>query len=323
MPPVKKLSYSASLVSQREHRFYTLTMPSDVLATTCFVSAREEDPVMGFQRLLDEKRAKEIATYIDSGFGTIPTSIILSAQDGAQFNYVRHTKTVEFLQRKNAFLIIDGQHRVYGFSLAKASLRVPVVVYNGLSRRDETRLFIDINTKQRPVPNELLLDIKSLAEYESDAEQRLRNLFDLFNGDTGGPLHGLLSPTARQPDKISRVTFNTAVKPLLPVLGTVEDDAAHEILSAYLAAIVAEMASASIGDAIIKTVVFKSIMKLFSDVAPKVKDRHGSSYTLEHFAEALAPLFASVSATKFKNPGGSVKDFHTYLKRSLDNGFQL
>ena len=32
-----------------------------------------------------------------------------------------------------AFLILDGQHRVYGFSLAKTSLRVPVVIYNNLT----------------------------------------------------------------------------------------------------------------------------------------------------------------------------------------------
>jgi len=45
--------FSVSLVSQGKHRFYTLTMPSDVLANTCFVATRDEDPKKGFQRLLD------------------------------------------------------------------------------------------------------------------------------------------------------------------------------------------------------------------------------------------------------------------------------
>jgi hypothetical protein len=53
------ISYTASLVIQGNHRFYTLSMPSDVLAATCFVDPREEDPVMGFQRVLDEKRAMD------------------------------------------------------------------------------------------------------------------------------------------------------------------------------------------------------------------------------------------------------------------------
>jgi hypothetical protein len=59
--------YSVSLVTQGNHRFYTLTMPSDVLANTCFVTTRDEDPQKGFQRVLDAKRAQEIANYIDFG----------------------------------------------------------------------------------------------------------------------------------------------------------------------------------------------------------------------------------------------------------------
>ena len=165
------LRYSVSLVSQGKHRFYTLTMPSDVLANTCFVSTREEDPKKGFQRLLDEKRAQQIADYIDLGFGTIPTSIVLSAQASANLKIIGSGKTLEFTEHPKAFLILDGQHRVFGFSLAKTALRVPVVIYNNLTPRDESRLFIDINTKQRPVPNELLLDIKRLAEYQSEVEQ--------------------------------------------------------------------------------------------------------------------------------------------------------
>ena len=167
------LRFSVSLVTQGAHRFYTLTMPSDVLGRTCFVTTRNEDAKAGFQRVLDNDRAKQIANYIDVGFGTIPSSIVLSAQPDADLRIIG-SKTIEFKDTAKAFLVLDGQHRVYGFSLAETVLRVPVVIYNGLSRQDETRLFIDINTKQRPVPNELLLDIKRLAEYETDLEKVLR-----------------------------------------------------------------------------------------------------------------------------------------------------
>jgi DGQHR domain-containing protein len=141
------LRYSVSLVTQGRHRFYTLTMPSDVLAKTCFVSTRYDDPDIGFQRILDKKRAAEIAAYIDNGLGTIPTSIVLSAQPDAELRVIGKGKTLEFQNTRKAFLILDGQHRVYGFSLAKTGLRVPVVVYNGLSRKDESRLFIDIRAQ--------------------------------------------------------------------------------------------------------------------------------------------------------------------------------
>jgi DGQHR domain-containing protein len=87
------LSYSVSLVTQGKYRFYTLTMPSDVLADTCTVDMRAEKPISGFQRRLDIRRARDIATYIDSGFGTIPGSIVLSAQKDANLNYVRTKRT--------------------------------------------------------------------------------------------------------------------------------------------------------------------------------------------------------------------------------------
>ena len=91
------LRYSASLISQGRHHFYTFTVPSDVLAKTCFVIRRDEDPKEGFQRLLDAKRAQQIADYIDAALGTIPNSIVLSAQKEANFRYVRKTKTVRNL----------------------------------------------------------------------------------------------------------------------------------------------------------------------------------------------------------------------------------
>jgi hypothetical protein len=53
--------YSVSLVTQGNHRFYTLTMPSEVLANTCYVTTRDEDPQKGFQRVLDQKRAQGCA----------------------------------------------------------------------------------------------------------------------------------------------------------------------------------------------------------------------------------------------------------------------
>lgn len=81
------LSYTASLITQGKHRFYTLTIPSDVLARTCFVIDRDEDPQAGFQRLLDKGRAQEIADYIDAGLGTIPTSVVLSAQKISNLSY--------------------------------------------------------------------------------------------------------------------------------------------------------------------------------------------------------------------------------------------
>jgi hypothetical protein len=48
--------------------------------------------------------------------------------------------------------------------------RVLVAKYEGLSRAEETKLFIDINTNQRGAPAALLLDIKQLDQIKTAKE---------------------------------------------------------------------------------------------------------------------------------------------------------
>jgi DGQHR domain-containing protein len=317
------LRYSVSLVTQGRHRFYTLTMPSDVLANTCFVSNRYDDPDQGFQRLLDKKRAEEIAAYIDSGFGTIPSSIVLSAQPDAEFRVIGKGKTIEFRNTRKAFLILDGQHRIYGFSLARTALRIPVVVYNGLSRTDESRLFIDINTKQRPVPNELLLDIKKLAEYETDFERLLGELFDLFKARTDSPLVGLLSPAERKKGLISRVTFNAALKPLIPSFGGSEPSEIYEALSAYISAFVRGADRLKARGAITKPPVFRAAMSLFPEAAQRAKDKFGKPYNIDNFYEVLRPMFSRITTANLRKPGNSHKELHAIMSKALKTSFTL
>lgn len=322
MAQYKELSYSISLVTQGKNKFYTLTVPSEILAKTCFVSTREEDNVAGFQRLLDAKRAQSIADYIDNGLGTIPTAIILSAQPDARLEITGKGKTIKFHDHPKAFLILDGQHRVYGFSKATSSVRVPVVIYSGLSRRDESRIFIDINTRQRPVSNELLLDIKSLAEYESDTEELLREIFNLFHSDAESHLLGLTSPAQKSRLKISRVTFNLAFKPIVKYFGNKEAPEIYEILNAYLGSFILGIKKLGKESAITNTTVFRSTVFIFPHVAQRTKDRY-DNYLIDSFSEILSPMFTKVNPTRFNRAGNSYKDFSAYLLESLKTDFTL
>jgi DGQHR domain-containing protein len=325
-PPDTKdiwVSYAARLITQGRHRFYTLTMPSDILAETCVVDTREENPDDGFQRVLDRKRAQEIADYIDVGFGTIPCSIVLSAQPSASLEYISRTQVIRFKRDPRAFLILDGQHRVYGFKLAKAQLRVPVVIYNRLTKTDEARLFIDINTKQRPVPNELLLDIKRLADTETDVESLLRDVFDLFYKENDSPLLGLLSPSTRSRGKLSRVTFNTALRPIWNSFAGNEADFVYEALSAYLHAWIPVLRRNDAEANTTNPTLFRAIMLLFPAVAERVSYRHGEKYTVEHFSEVLDPFFARIKRIDLKRPGGSPVSLHENFKKALEAGFSI
>ena len=310
-------SYSCNLITQGKYKFYSLTIPSEVLAETCFVSTRDENPTDGFQRILDPKRAKEIADYVDSGKGSIPTAIVLSAQPEAELKYISKNKTIEFNKIKKAFLVLDGQHRVYGFSLTKTSVRVPVIIYNGLSRKEETRLFIDINTKQRPVPTELLLDIKTLADYDTEIDGFCREVFDLFESRSDSALLGEMSPSSRTKGKVSRVTFNGAIKLIYGVFGEKDSSEVYDYLNNYLKAIIRGFDKKGL-KSIVKPTIFKAIIQFF----PQVAQLASGDYSLDNFYKILEPLFAKVSISKVQK-ATSTKVIIDHFSECMNKGFTL
>lgn len=316
-------SYTAVLLTQGKHRFYTLAMPSEVLANSCLVDLRSKNPREGFQRVLDVHRAEDIAAYIDSGFGTIPSSIILSAQAEAELQYVRKTRTLKFKITPRSFLIIDGQHRVYGFSIAKSTLRVPVVIYSGLTRAEECRLFMDVNTKQRPVPNELLLDIKRLAETETDVEALLREVFDALNQEGDSPLFGLMSPFERKRGRISRVTFNAAAKKILPVFAGSEGSEIYRVLAAYLHACLSGLRTHEAEDKITNPTLFSAFMMLFPNIAERVSDKTGGHFTAENFSTILDPMFNRIKSADLRKPGPSPRQLFESMRRASTSTFTI
>lgn len=315
---------SVSLIRQGEHKFYAFTMPSDVLADCCYVVNRDEDPIEGFQRVLDKKRAKEIAAYIDSGLGTIPSSIVLSAQEDCNFEYDSKRKSVSFNRINKAFLIIDGQHRVYGFKLAETALRVPVVVYDNLTKRDETRLFIDINSKQRGVPAELLLDIKKMAEYENDQEEFLRELFDIFSDENDSALYNKLSASKRASGKITRSVFNTALKPLVKLFGGKTPHEIYEIYNAYLTAFNAGVfAPHNLEKQMCNTTMFKALAGFFPIITSRVQDRFGSIYSVDNYYNLLDSVGQRVRVAKLTSSSNAYKPIVDHLEDSLKQEFTL
>jgi DGQHR domain-containing protein len=318
-----RLRYSVALILQAGKQFYSLTMPTDVLAKCCYVTSRDKSPEVGFQRTLDKKRAMDIAQYIDNQEGTIPGSIILSAQPEAQLKLIGGSKTVEFSFRPNSFLVLDGQHRVYGFSLAESALRVPVVIYSGLTPTEEARLFIDINTKQRQVPNELLLDIKQLAEREDDRDALLREIFDLFSEDPSSSLMGLMSSSSRQKSKISRVTFNLAFKTVMPVFNTPAASTVFAVTNAYVAAFVDALAQLDLDDRITSPTIFRAVMDTFPEVARISAAQHGKSFTKAKFSAVISPIIQGLTVGKFEKNAKTVKDLSAMFAKSIAKDFSI
>lgn len=318
----RKTISTVSLITQGKHKFYTFTIDSELLAETCFVSTREEDPDEGFQRELDKNRARDIAHYIDQDLGTIPSSIILSAQEEACLRYSSNTKSVTFNVTSRAFLIIDGQHRVFGFKLAKSKLRIPVVVYDRLTRQEEARLFIDINSKQKGVRPELLLDIKKLADTENSKEMLFREIYDTFHKSENSILYNKLSPSTSAKGKISRATFNGALSIIYSLIEGKDYLDSYEILNNYLIAFTeAVLKPIESQNIIVNPIVFRATISFLQYSARRVKDKFGAAYSIDNFYDTLNGM--RINKAKLNNPGKSYQALLDYFVDSCESGFTL
>ena len=203
-----KYKFTAIECKQNDYPFFITKLSTEILREICYVSRREDKPLDGFQRSLNNSRAKSIASYLDSARGVIPSALILSAQKNAALVYQAETNEIKFNAVKNSFMVLDGQHRLYGLLLAKNEYEIPVIIFNSLDTKNEVTLFIDINTNQKGVPTTLLLDIKNLSGSESSTEDRQRRLFDELNKKS--VMAGQLSPNRSRSGKLTRVAFNQA-----------------------------------------------------------------------------------------------------------------
>jgi DGQHR domain-containing protein len=313
-------SYPSLALTQNKHRFYFATIPIDDLFPICFVSRRDEDPTAGFQRTLVESRADDIAEYLRAGTGSIPTNIVLSAQPEANLTYSPRSKTVSFDRVRGAFLVLDGQHRLWGYSKCKKKHRVPVAIYEGLDRSQEARLFIDINTNQRGVSAALLLDIKKIAQYESAREGIMRQMFDKLSADPESPVAGKLSPARSIVGKISRVTFNRALGTALDsaVLQNLEGDGRYKLIRNYLNAFDAELRDKRM---LLRSAFFEALFEIFDEVIRATMSSHGDAKP-ESLQEIIRPItlldFGAVPAGTGKlTKKGLVTAMQTALRKNL------
>lgn len=314
-------SLNAIKCKQNGKDFLLSTINSDILKEMCFVSRKKEDPIKGFQRLLNAKRAKKIATYLDDEKGIIPSALIVSAQDNANIRYDSKTKKVSFEITPDSLLVIDGQHRLYGLFEAKESYEVPVIIFDSLNSSDEVKLFIDINTTQKGVPTALILDIKNQAGTETKLEERQRILFDRINKDS--VLAGYLLPNESRTGKISRTVFNNSTKVIFengPV-SDMGDDIIFKTLCNYLEAIDFVFKQSENSNARLnKTILFKACISIFNEVCEKclIKNKDLKVESLINYLEPLEQLnFDEYTGTNKATENRIVVDMRNLLKENI------
>lgn len=187
------------------HRAYTFFASAETILPIAFVNHRDlRDPnaAPSYQRLIHRPRLKDIAGYLGNG-GFFPNAIILNFKKRVRFDLLKPEDEFGITpgeltlpdSYKSAW-IIDGQHRLYGYTELGEDERgshLPFLAFENISISDETKIFADINSKQKSVSKKLLDEITGEIKLDSaDKREQLRAIasraFDLMRDDEDGPL---------------------------------------------------------------------------------------------------------------------------------------
>jgi hypothetical protein len=136
-------------------------------------------------------------------------------------------------------------------------------------------------------------------------------------------LSGLTAPFESEKNKITRVTFNSAVKPLLEIFSDREHDEIFGILNNYLTAVTAAITKKTTERLLGKPAVFRAFMGLFPAVAQRMQDRYSGDYSSGNFAEVLEPVFSNIPLRRLASPGTSWVSLREYLEKRLRSKLTL
>lgn len=209
---------------------YTFSMKVKDIVAIYYVAVRGKDDEVGaVQRPLSVRRINDIKTYILDG-NTFFNSFILNWTDENFIPSFNSSNEIVVPLIKGSAQVIDGQHRLAGLEQAIDSdssigeRDILVTLCLSLTTKQAAKIFLNINTEQRPVPKSLIFDLfGEVVDDESHATNRATDLARDLNEDAESPLYKLIKfpGSPRGQGYIELSTFVSATKDhLKPPSGT-------------------------------------------------------------------------------------------------------
>jgi DGQHR domain-containing protein len=206
IPELKRKTVPAIRGKLAGRKFYCfVSRPRDLLKIS-FVNHRSLNDPEGaptYQRLVSKSRIRDIGKFIKGG-GYFPNNILVNFTRNVRFDQISRDDTADitfgtlYLPDKfRSAWIIDGQHRLYGFSHIEDSYldqNVIVVAFEKLGKTEEAELFVTINHEQKSVPKHLLDDLEGELKWGSNIPSErvgaiAARLINYLNTDVGYPFY--------------------------------------------------------------------------------------------------------------------------------------
>lgn len=190
------------------HTYYSFSIEPEKLLKIGYVLHRNKANVNmmpTYQRIIKKSRLKSIYEFLDhediEKRGFFPNSIIISLDSGKKtkldFNpselqcesSISKIGVLHLPKRYRSAFIIDGQHRLYGYSNSqyKSTNSIPVVAFLNLDREEQIKLFMQINENQKAVSKNLRTtldaDLKWTSEYQTERVHALCARIAIYLGE--------------------------------------------------------------------------------------------------------------------------------------------
>lgn len=210
---------------------YTLIMTVKDLANISYVAVRGKDTEEGaVQRVLNRQRIMSIKNYVLDDNLFVNTFVV---------NWT-YTKSLPIITEAEIELpiiygaaqLIDGQHRLEGIKAAitenpdLANKTIIVSLAINLETKDAAKIFLNINSEQKPVPKSLIYDLYGVTDEERNfAINRAEDIARILNEDVNSPFYNIIKyPGApRGKGKLDLSTVVNALKSYVDHDGKLEE----------------------------------------------------------------------------------------------------
>ena len=230
-------------ISQGNLKFFlTYITPAD-LHIPNFYSVDKLDVAenQGFQRVLEEQRAKDLADDLveafPKGYANLPTTVFLATDGTIDFDAKNGQITID-TEVVCPLSVVDGQHRIEGLKLSKTNepglsdFQMPATIAVGIDDTHQMFHFFVVNTNQKPVDAGLAQQITARFTKMNGLEElpylpkKLRNavgkgfdelavdLVGFLNTQEGSPLKGRIQMANEKKEKRHRIAQTSFVNTL-------------------------------------------------------------------------------------------------------------
>ncbi|MGK5020349.1 DGQHR domain-containing protein [Janthinobacterium sp. LB2P10] len=193
-----------------------------------YVAARgisEEDGAV--QRLLVTRRVNSIRDFVKQGNGFFNTFILNWTETEFKPVILRSVREIHLPLVAQAAQVIDGQHRLAGLERAMAEdpsigdTEILVSLTINLTTPEAAKIFLNINTEQKPVPKSLIYDL--FGEVDTDPNHLINRANDIaaeLDENNDSPYYSLIKFPGKASGAIDLSTVVSSLKPHLQQTGT-------------------------------------------------------------------------------------------------------